>query len=375
MAIKVFDRKRYPLDPKRDMYIMANTWGSGGAKEESLHASREENILRQIESCRDLGIEVQQIDDGWQGNQYKTWSTVDFRYPKGWKNVRNAAREAGIKLGLWAAWVIDEPALLATYDRGGFNYYKIDFANLDTYDKLEDLMSKMRSLIQHSGHTVRVNWDVTENPARVGYYYARELGNIYLENRKPFSPTHVVYIPYLVLRDAWHVARYLNLNKFQITVQNIERINPDVSDAHLHNHPYAVAIALMSSPIFFQETSYYTAEARAQIRPLLALYKQHREAMYRGYVFAIGEKPNNAAWTGFQNHDPETNTGYLMIYRERQCPNYTGTLPLRFVAGRTLQLTDLISGSQRNVTVPRDGKVEFSIDRAPGFLFLRYSAV
>ena len=372
LAIKTFDRRRYPVDPDRDIYIMANTWGSGAAKAESLEASREENILLQIESCRDLGIDVQQIDDGWQGNQYKTWSPVKHRYPDGWKNVRAAAAEAGVKLGLWASWVIGPEALRKTRDDGGFNYYKIDFANLGTYDRLESLIEKMRELIRHSGHTARVNWDVTENPARVGYYFARDLGNIYLENRKPFQPAQVVYVPYLVLRDAWQVARYTNLNRFQVTVQNIERVNPEVSNARLHNHPYCVAITLMGSPIFFQETTYYTEEARNRIRPLLALYKKHRERMYRGYVFGIGHKPDDASWTGFQNHDPATGAGYLMIFRELRAPEYKKALPLRFVADSMIRLTDLASNSERTVTVPPDGKVWFEIASSPGFQFLRY---
>ncbi|MCP5118679.1 MAG: hypothetical protein GY953_48330 [bacterium] len=376
LAIKTFDRQRFPVDPARDIYIMANTWGSGAAKQESLDASQEENILRQIDSCADLGIDVQQIDDGWQGdNQYKTWSPVKKRYPEGWKNVRRHAREAGIRLGLWGAWVIDDPALRKTHDEGGFNYYKIDFARLDTYDKLETLMDKMRRLIAHSGHTVRVNWDVTENPARVGYYYARDLGNIYLENRKPFEPAHVVYVPYLVLRDAWHVAHYTNLNRFQISVQNIERVNREISNAHLHTHPYSVAITLMGSPIFFQETTYYTREARDQIRPLLALYKQHRHRMYRGYVFAIGDEPNDAAWSGFQNHEAKTASGYLTIFRELHAANYKRAIALRFLAGKRIRLIDLEHNVAKIIELPADGKVWFEIDTAPGYGFYRYEVL
>jgi len=371
-AIKSFDRLRYPVDPRRDIYIMANTWGSGGSSAESREAAREANVLRQIASCRDLGIDVQQIDDGWQGDQHKTWFPVKDRYPEGWKNVRAAARKAGVKLGLWAAWVIGADALRKTYDEGGFNYYKIDFANLNTYDKLEGLIDKMRRLIRHSGHTVRVNWDVTENPPRVGYYFARDLGNIYLENRKPIFPAHVVYIPHLVLRDAWQLARYTNLNRFQITVQNIERVNRQTSDAYLHNHPYCVAITLMGSPIFFQETTYYTGQARDQIRPLLALYKRHRRQMYRGYVFPIGDEPDNSSWTGFQNHDPETSAGYLTIFRELHATEYRRAIPLRFLAGKRIRLTDLRNKKTRTLRVPADGKVRFEISPAPGFLFLRY---
>ena len=377
LAIKRFDRARFPVDPKRDIYIMANTWGSGAGKPESLAASDEKNILRQIESAFDLGIDVQQIDDGWQGdNQYEQWSIWPPRYPKGWTRVRDRARARGVKLGLWAAWTIGLDDLIETHDKGGFRYYKIDFAKLDTYDKLEDLTSRMRKLIEHSGHTVRVNWDVTENPARVGYFYARDLGNIYLENRKPMEPEHVVYHPYLVLRDAWQVAKYTNLNRFQVTIQNPERVNRQVSDAYLHSHAYTVAIALMASPIFFQETHYYTDEAREEIRPLLATYKKHRDEMYRGYVFPIGSKPDNASWTGFQNVPATDGSGYLMIFREIGAASAEASIPLRFLGATgvevDLNLTDLLTGHKRRVEVGQDGQVSFRIDKAPGFLFLRY---
>ncbi|MBI1356265.1 MAG: hypothetical protein GC160_18135 [Acidobacteria bacterium] len=375
LAVKRFDRLRFPVDPRRDIYIMANTWGSGEAKAESLAASAETNILRQIESAADLGIDVQQIDDGWQGdNQYERWSLSEERYPEGWGRVRQAALDAGVDLGLWAAWTIDREALFRTWREAGFRYYKIDFAKLDSYGKLEDLFAKMRELVELSGQTVRVNWDVTENPPRVGYYYARDLGNIYLENRKPMAPERVVYHPWLVLRDAWQVARYTNLNRFQISIQNPERVNRKVSDAWRHPHPYTVALALMGSPIFFQETHYYGEDARRQIRPLLALYKQHREALYRGYVFGIGAKPDNASWTGFQSWDPASRSGYLMIYREIGAAEGSAEIPLRFVGGRRLEITDLRAESVRSATASADGAVRFEIPAAPGFLFLLYTS-
>lgn len=371
-AIKSFDRIRYPIDPRRDVFIMANTWGSTSCGSEAREAARESNVLREIDSAADLGIDVQQIDDGWQGNQYRRWRPVKARYPVGWRRVRAAARRHGVTLGLWAAWGIPEAALKWSHDRGGFRYFKLDFANLDTYAKVESLMAKVRALVEHSGHRVRVNWDVTENPARVGYCFAREFGNIYLENRKPVWPAEAVYVPWLVLRDAWQVARYTNLQKFQISVQNLDRVDPALSNAHLHSHPYCVAIPLMGSPIFFQETHYYTAAARAQIRPLLALYKVHREAMFRGLVYPIGDEPSDASWTGFQNHDAATGSGYLTLFRELGNDQRSARIALRFLAGKAIELTDLRRGTRRRRRVARDGTLSFRIAQPADFLFLRY---
>ena len=371
-AVKTFDRIRYPIDPRRDLYILANTWGSTASGAEAREAAREANVLREIASAADLGIDVQQIDDGWQGNQYRRWRPAKARYPVGWRRVKAAARKHRVSLGLWAAVRIPRKALLWNYDHGGFRYVKLDFASLDTYDKLETLLAKVRSLVEHSRHRVRVNWDVTENPPRVGYFFARELGNIYLENRKPAWPEHVVYTPWLVLRDAWQLARYTNLQKFQITVQNPDRVDRTRSNAHRHGHPYCVAVTLMGSPIFFQETHHYTPAARDEIRPLLALYKQHRQAMFRGLVFPIGDEPSDASWTGFQNHDAHARSGYLLVFRELGSGEPSARLALRCLAGKAIALTDLRRGTTRRRRVARDGSLSFRIARPADFLFLRY---
>ncbi|UOY08045.1 hypothetical protein L0P88_05690 [Muricauda sp. SCSIO 64092] len=382
LALKEFDRIRYPIDSKRDIYIMANNWGSGSTKDESLYASREANILTEIQSQKDLGIDVQQVDDGWQGLQYKTWDDVPTAnskqfgqydvYPEGWKNIKASAKKEGIRLGLWAAWGIPGEDLLRHYKTGGFAYYKLDFANLDTYEKFHGLVDKVRTFILATDHKARVNWDVTENPARIGYFFGREYGNIYLENRKPINPPHVLYHPYLVLRDTWQVAKYTNLNKFQISIQNIDRVNRQLSDAHLHNHPYSVAIALMGSPIFFQETRYYSEEARDQIRPVLKVYKTHRDEMYKGFVFPIGEKPDNASWPGFQNYNPDTDSGYLMVFREINNREAAKSMKLHFIKNKTLVLTNVMTGTTEHKKVDAEGHIDLGIADAADFRFYKY---
>lgn len=231
LAIKTFDRRRYPVDARRDVYIMSNTWGSTASGVDARNAASEENALREIQVCRDLGIDVLQIDDGWQGNQYSKWDPAPPRYPNGWALTREAARRAGVKLGLWFAWTAGTEDLKRNQQRAGLTYIKIDFAKLATYNAVEELMGKAQAVVEASGHTVRINWDVTENAPRVGYYFAREFGTVYLENRKPHQPVNAVYVPYLVLRDAWQVAKYGNLDKFLLTIQNIALIDRTLSDA------------------------------------------------------------------------------------------------------------------------------------------------
>ena len=382
LSLKKFDRLRYPIKKERDIYIMANTWGSTSTFVSALNAASEKNVLKEIKSQADLGIDVQQIDDGWQNpprivcTDSKKWrpDKHQTRYPEGWKNVRQTATEKKISLGLWAMDLISLKDLKWNYKHGGFKFYKLDFIDIKNYLQLENLIKKVRNFIEFANHKIRVNWDVTENPPRVGYFFAREFGNIYLENRKPNNEP-VVYKPYLVLRDAWHVSKYLNLNKFQVTVQNIDRINQKKSDAHLHNHPYSVAIGLMGSPIFFQETHYYTKLARKEIKKLLALYKKHREEMYDCFVFPIGEEPDNKSWTGFQFYNSEKKTGYITIFRELNNKETKKDIRINFLSEKKIKLTNLQTGKIISTKVSKDGKVNFKIDSSADFRLYKYIKV
>ncbi len=380
-AFKAFDRVRFPSDPERDLYLQANTWGSTESGEDARRAAGEESVLRELETCAELGIDVLQIDDGWQVPPgHCTWTPGEAgwhphpeSYPEGWGPVRRRAAELGVKLGLWAAaQPITLEELQANHEAGGFQQYKLDFAVLKTRREIDALMRKVRAFVLWTGHRVRVNWDVTENPARYGYFFAREYGSIYLENRKPVRPPGVVYRPHTVLRDLWQVAKYLDLHRFQCSIQNVDRVDRERSDAHLHPHAYAAAIALMGIPLFFQETKFYSEAARAELKPLLAVYRTHREAMFRGIVHPIGAKPDNARWTGFQSHIAEQGRGYLTIFRERCNAEQTQRLGLVGLSRGELVLEDLVDGTRRTAGVGDDGRVEFRIPAAPGFLFLSY---
>lgn len=371
-AFKQFDRIRYPLGP-RDIYVQANTWGSSQGFLEHREAASERNVLREIDSCADLGIDVLQIDDGWQGNDYNRWSPAPDRYPDGWSRVRVHARSKGVCLGLWLAAM---PPTLEDLERnareGGFVSYKLDFAHLNGRQKIDELMRKVRAFIKGQDHAVRVNWDLTEVEPRYGYFFGREYGAIYLENRKPVWPRTTTYRPATVLRDLWQIAHYCNLLKFQGSVQNIDMCDPLYTDAAAYSHAYCTAITLMSSPLFFCETHFYDDAARAQIRPLLAAYKKVREDLFRGLIHPLGEKPDGSRWTGFECALPEGDRGYLTVFREARNPASSHAFTLTHLAGQTLELKDLLTGETYTRTVSADGHLILSMDAPASFRFLAW---
>jgi hypothetical protein len=238
---------------------------------------------------------------------------------------------------------------------------------------MDELMTKVRSFIKYTNHKVRVNWDLTENAPRYGYYWAKEYGCVYLENRKPKVPENVVYIPSLVLRDIWQLSKYTNVNRFQTTIQNIEMVNRELSDAYSYNHPYSVAIGLVGTPLFFQETHLYSKQAKDQIRPLLAVYKDHREALYEMFVCPLGDEPNNESWTGFQCVKPSAKDGYLIIFSELNSSEKQKDIQLRFIRNKDIQLKDLMSGESFVAHVSDQGYLTFTSIPSAGFRFFYFS--
>ena len=423
LALKQFDRFRYPVNPERDVFIMANTWGTEDAQSQCRYKAREENVLREIKSCAELGLDLLQIDDGWQmgkkgrenneewapkaqgsfsptvkgknkaafdamtkdevdsalnelHNGKRVPKTYDV-YPDGFGKVRDAAREAGIKLGLWHASRAPLDAIKTNMENGSFKAFKLDFAHCGTKDQLDKLYHKGREIVKHSGYTAVVNWDVTEVAPRMGFYFGRDCGNLYLENRKAATiRDRVLYNPWHILRDAWLLSKYTNLNKIQLTFQNKDHV-PErahvLTDAPSYPHDYNLAITLMSSPILFMETQYLSDEAVGILKPMIASYKRERGDMYKGYVFPIGSMPDNHSWTGLQNHNPETDTGYLIVFRELKNRESKATVGLNFVSpGKTLVLRDVLSDKVVDAVLNDRGELEFEIPKAPGFLFLKY---
>ncbi len=385
LAIKQFDRVRFPIVLSRDMYIKADTWGSGNGGRESRNMGMEVEVLKEIDSVADLGIDGLQIDDGWQQSATSKgvrpdggvgWRPHPKTYPEGWKNVKAKAETKGVRLALWApAQAISLEEMKWNYDQVGFWTWKLDFANMGTIDRIETNIQKARDFILYTDHKAQMAWDVTERSTRYGYFWAREYGCIWLSNRKPNIPASVIPHPWLMLRENWELAKYVNINEFQLPIQNFQRVNREVSDACLYGHPYEVALGLMGVPIFFQTTYYYEGQARDEIRELLTQYKKHREAMSTSYVFPIGDEPTNASWAGFQWYHPDRTSGYLMIFRELHNQETEKTIALRFLANSTIKLFDIRANREKTITLDSEGRGLFTIEHPADFLFCKYTVL
>lgn len=376
LAIKMFDRLRYPVK-EEDVVLVTNVWGGGKGSA----SAKEENIIKEINSCADLGIDVVQIDAGWEERKKPVdgWQISEDAYPKGFDKIMKLAEDKNVKMGIWntAESVNEHDDKLKDLNNLGFLYYKIDIGTWSTYEMLRELTGHVRELAIHSQYKAKVNWDVTHKGLRVGYLYNREYGNLFLQNRRLAMENRnnegSTYVPRRILKDQWKVADYLNLNQIMFNVQTTEHVDVEYSNARLYGDVYSFAIAMMSSPLFFTETWRYSQEDREALKQIISIYKKYRMDLYQGYVFSLGERPDDTAWTGFQNYHPGRDFGYLTIFREINNTEETKSIQLRLLRNVVLEVEDLVSGEKSKISVDGDGYAEFGDIMPASFRFYKYT--
>jgi hypothetical protein len=377
LAIKQFDRARYPVFPDRDMFILNNTWGP--ADPDGARFTEEDYLMKEIPALAKLGVEVIQIDDGWQKGEGRYNEAKGFspRYKNGWKDIKAEADKYGLRFGLWVtARYSTTEELNKNVDELGFISWKVDFDQLTNRADYEDRTRKYREVMKHSWMKTQFTLCPEYDDPRYGWYYCKEYGSIYFQNIQESLPAHLTMVPYQVLRQHWLMARYFNSNKLQVMLQNPKRSNSERSDGPLHSHSYCFAMGVPFVPCFFQSAQYLDSAGQEELKAFIALYKKNRGDIFNCYTFPVGDKPDNQSWSGFQmlnDNDPAKN--YILLFRELHNMENQKMVQLKFVAGKTIRISDVESGKSRLQKVPGSGNIEFEIKNPGDYLFLRYSVV
>lgn len=401
LAVMRFDRRRFPKRAERDLHIGANTWDPLYRNQdedvknpcrENRHQAREQWVLREIDSMVDLGVEALVIDDGWQTtnaeqvNPGKTWrpqKTIDVKpgdslyekypegvapnYPDGWTHVRSYAKEKGVKLGLWFSHNADADNIVWNVKELGAFKIKYDFYVTATMALTQRHLEKIRTVSLSANWPFKVEWDTTTQ-RRIGFYHGREYGPIYPRNLNMRWPSAKYN-----QRHVFGLASSYGSNRFNIQNLILPIGNPKVAgqeEARQYSEEYCFALAMNASPIFFMGTQYVEGEeSRNAFRKMINIYKQHREALFEGYVFPLD------GVTGLQNYNPETGVNYLTVFREHDDNQKTKTIKLRFAKPNAkLQVTDLMTGKTDEVTLDGDCNFQWTIETRPDFAFLKVYA-
>jgi alpha-galactosidase len=338
-AMHALQRRLRPYVAGRDGLLLSNTWGDRN-RDGRIH---ETFIAEEIQAGAKLGVDVVQIDDGWQrgitsnsvhrekggvwqgfwASDAQFWSPHPQRFPQGLTATATRTRTSGMAFGLWFApdsaddfanWQKDADTILALHREHGVNYVKIDGVKAHSKRGEGNLWSFFRAVLEATSGAVTFDLDVTAE-IRPGYFGAMPVGPIFVENR--YSDWHN-YWPHATLRNLWQLSWWIDPLRLRV-----EFLNPARNDDKYPNDPlapsryhpaYAFASTMIASPLGWFEVSSLEPAFRETVADLITVWKGHRTELHSGDITPIGEAPDGTRWTGFRSR---SDTGlHFLIFRE-----------------------------------------------------------
>lgn len=340
-ALQAWQRQVRRYEPKRDAKFLANTWGDRSRD----GRINETFMAREIAAGRELGVDVVQIDDGWQRgtsansvNRDKGgvwngfwaadanfWDPHPERFPAGIAAITDRARQAGLKMGLWFApdssndfanWHRDAAAVLRMHREWGVDYVKIDGVKAHTRAGERNLRRFFDTVLAESDGRVVFDLDVTAE-VRPGYFGMMHTGPIFVENR--YTDWHR-YWPHRTLRNLWMLSHYIDPLRLRMEFLNNQRnaecYGDDPLAPSMYRPDYLFATVMFANPLGWFEISNLPPQWRQELAPLVTTWKAHREAIFSGTIIPIGHEPDGTQWTGFCSLAPDEKSAYVLVFRE-----------------------------------------------------------
>lgn len=341
-------------------YTMVNNWGDCNNGENICY----DFYYREIDTACELGLDVVQIDDGWQtGSPAKTriyyddgeytfyhnfydgfWEVNTEKFPQGLKPLLDYAAKKDVKLGLWFA--PDSRDCFKNYDRDmqflrqayrdGFRYFKLDMVVIKSYEDSRKFI-KMLSDLSSLGDDISLQIDVTGDIERLGFLCGFEHGKIFVENR---FCKYRGYYPHTTLKNLWKLSRYLPAQLLQMEIANRKHFTEYYRESDrlapvTYPSDYLFASVMVSNPLFWMEVQELDEEDKNQVKSIVNIWKTHKNALANTDIIPIGNEPNGSALTGFLCVGDRY--GYAVLLRE-VCEDAVFNLTLPFDANKVQML-------------------------------------
>jgi alpha-galactosidase len=339
-AMQRFQRCLRNYRPGRDGLFLSNTWGDRSRDARI----KEAFLLKEVAAGAKLGVDIVQIDDGWQKGRSQNssaangkgvwngywaadpefWDADPVRFPNGIDRVVDAAKKNGMHFGLWFGpdssdsaknWKRDADHLLTFY-KMGINYFKID--SMKTHDRasLDNQRAMFDRMLEGSDGNMVFDLDVTAE-IRPGYFGLPDIGPLFVENR--YTDFHR-YWPHKTLRNLWELSLVVDPVRLRIELlnntRNVTKYKDDPLAPSLYKPDALFAVTMMASPLAWFEVSNLPEDYAKQMRPLVAAWKKQRARMHGGSIIPVGKVPDGVCWTGFASVASDDNGGYVLLFRE-----------------------------------------------------------
>ena len=377
----------------RSLFIMSNTWGD---RSRDVRVC-EEFILSELERAHRLGINIMQIDDGWQSGTTANsgratggvwegyyaynndfWKVDPKRFPHGLDPIVKKAAEYGVEVGLWfspdsshdfANVDKDVETLMDFYRQYGIRHFKLDgikVRNKICETRLIHLLDRVTEL---SGGEVQFNLDVTAED-RFGYLYQQQYGTLFVENRYSDWGN---YYPHRTFKNVWDLSGVVPARRLQMELLNIRR-NRDKYEGRLfspatYTMDYLFGTVLVANPLVWAELTGLSDEDAALLGRIIAAYKPYQSELYACRVIPIGERPNGMHFSGFQCTASDGQSVHLLLFRETTAEeSYTFRLP-RSICPDAL---DTIYASAEVSIEAESQHVKATFSQPRSFIWLKY---
>ncbi len=332
-------RAQYLAPAFKEPFIMSNTWGDRSQDSRVC----EEFMLKEIEAGAKLGVDIIQIDDGWQkgvtinskARKSSIWegfyaADPDFwavhpqRFPHGLKPLVKKAARHGIRFGLWFApdsshefanWRRDVDTILNLHRMYGISSFKLDSVNLLSKKAETNYLNFLTTVERESNNRIALNLDCTAQN-RQGYVMWKQFGTLFVENR---YTDWCNYFPHNTLKNLWMLSQFIPPRKFQFELLNNSRNDEKYGDDPLrpatYDITYEFASVMVANPLVWMEMSNLTDKQITSLQKLVSVYRDVRKDFFNAEIYPIGEQPDGCSYTGFQIV-VDDKTGYLLLFKE-----------------------------------------------------------
>ena len=396
-AVISFQRAIRPYRPGRDGVLLSNTWGAGNRDSRIC----QEFLLKEIDAGSKMGVDVIQIDDGWQRGRTanskkkalagtkKVWSgywaadplfwTADReRFPDGLEFLVGKAKEHGMRFGLWfgpdssdeaANWERDADCLLDLHRRLGIDYFKMDSMKLNSSLALKRNRMMFDKMLRESDGSMAFDLDCTAE-VRPGFFGLIDIGPLFVENRYTKRP---IYWPHHTLKNLWDLSHLIDPVRLRCEFNNPDTNHDNYSWSPLGHGKYRpdalFATVMAASPLAWMELSDVSEKSSMEIASVVKVWKRERDRWYGGVMHPVGDRPDGVSWTGFVSESVDGSGGYVLLFRElNSSADYTLDLSRIFGKGFCAKAEVIAGRGEANLT---NGRLKVSIPEKLDYIWVR----
>ena len=406
-ALHAVQRALRPYRAGRDGQFLSNTWGDGH-RDARINA---DFMMAEVKAGGELGVDVIQIDDGWQSGKSHNSALITNRNQGVWGNFRAgnpnfwkpdaekfpgglgpivaAAKDRGMGFGLWfgpdktddyAAWEEDAKTLVDFYRAYGIRYFKIDGIGMGSEMGFANIRRFFDRMLVDSNGEMTFDLDVTGAAKRPAYFGLPDIGPLFVENRYiggEGTGKAGLYWPHFTLRNVWTLSKLIDPVRLRVEICNPLRgqfaFGDDPLAPKFWRGDALFASVMVGSPLGWFEISELDPKTVAEMKPLVARWKLERAAMHGGETLPVGSAPDGRAWTGFASLAADGRTGYAVLFREL---NEKAEFELDFAdvfPGVRFAKAEVIGG-RGDVELDDGTELEVKVPEKLGFVWVRLTS-